>query len=149
MDSPRSICEPLESPVMSPLSTTTDTIRTPFVSTKITTHDAFEMAVAYLSDRSHTFLSWALTDGDRLAFYGAFKQVRMGPCCTPQPSICEVVARAKWNAWKQLGNMSRNDAEILYLQVLKRLKRSWSSDSNEAFKNVNADLEFLNHIKSR
>eukprot|EP01136_Pigoraptor_vietnamica_P042928 Opistho-1_new@17684 len=54
----------------------------------------------------------------KLKFYSAFKQATEGPCDKPKPSFWDVVAKAKWDAWKGLGNMSKEDAMRMYVDNL-------------------------------
>lgn len=58
----------------------------------------------------------------KLRFYSLFKQATDGPNRTPQPSFYQVVARYKWDAWKQLANMSKEEAMQLYINELKKVK---------------------------
>eukprot|EP00525_Craspedostauros_australis_P002785 CAMPEP_0198117540 /NCGR_PEP_ID=MMETSP1442-20131203/18503_1 /TAXON_ID= /ORGANISM="Craspedostauros australis, Strain CCMP3328" /LENGTH=301 /DNA_ID=CAMNT_0043775611 /DNA_START=41 /DNA_END=946 /DNA_ORIENTATION=+ len=50
----------------------------------------------------------------QLQLYGLFKQITVGPCQEPQPSMFNLVATAKHNAWKDLGNMPKQVAAMLY-----------------------------------
>ncbi|KAJ8925526.1 hypothetical protein NQ315_009365 [Exocentrus adspersus] len=52
-----------------------------------------------------------------LRFYGYFKQATLGPCCGSRPAFWDVVARAKYDAWKKLGDMSKEEAMAKYLQT--------------------------------
>ncbi|GMS94029.1 hypothetical protein PENTCL1PPCAC_16204, partial [Pristionchus entomophagus] len=51
----------------------------------------------------------------RLAMYSLYKQVTLGPCNTRQPGFWNPEGRAKWDAWKRLGDMSREEAMELYV----------------------------------
>ena len=57
-----------------------------------------------------------------LKFYGYYKQATIGPCDDPKPSFWEVIKRAKWEAWHKLGNMSSEEAMLLYVEDLKQVK---------------------------
>ena len=46
----------------------------------------------------------------RLLFDALGKQATIGPCNEPRPSMFDPVAKARYNAWKQLGNLSRIEA---------------------------------------
>eukprot|EP01137_Pigoraptor_chileana_P009290 Opistho-2@57314 len=63
------------------------------------------------------------TNEQKLKFYSAFKQATEGPCDKPKPSFWDVVAKAKWEAWKGLGNMSKNDAMQAYVDNLLTVSR--------------------------
>lgn len=50
----------------------------------------------------------------KLKFYALYKQATVGPCNTPQPWKIEFENRAKWDAWNDLGKMSKEDAMVEY-----------------------------------
>ncbi|XP_064594884.1 acyl-CoA-binding domain-containing protein 5-like [Liolophura sinensis] len=56
-----------------------------------------------------------------LLFYGYYKQSTEGPCNLPKPSFWEVVKKAKWDAWSKLGEMSREEAMMSYVEELKKI----------------------------
>jgi acyl-CoA-binding protein len=80
-----------------------------------------------------------LTNEQQLEMYALFKQATTGSCNTKQPSrlqvyavyslpvadkftaICsrdlQIVERAKWDAWKKLGSMSKEEAMKRYVEV--------------------------------
>jgi acyl-CoA-binding protein len=91
-----------------------------------------------------------MTDGERLALYGSFKQASFGPCTTEQPPYHNVRARAKWNSWKQLGEMRREDAETHYVQVLMRLRKLWLLENpTPASRATIQDLDYLDSIRGK
>ncbi|KAJ8928823.1 hypothetical protein NQ314_018555 [Rhamnusium bicolor] len=53
-----------------------------------------------------------------LRFYGYFKQATKGPCTGSRPAFWDVVRRAKYNAWKNLGDMAREVAMAKYVEEL-------------------------------
>lgn len=59
-----------------------------------------------------------LSNESKLKFYALFKQISKGPNKDKQPSRLQVVQRAKWAAWNELGNMSKEDAMKKYVQTL-------------------------------
>lgn len=56
-----------------------------------------------------------------LRFYAYFKQATIGPNNQPKPSFWDVVNRAKWQAWYNLGDMSKEDAMQEYVDELKKI----------------------------
>jgi len=66
-------------------------------------------------------LSAAPSNEDKLALYALFKQATDGVNNTPKPGMFDVVAKFKWQAWKDLGAMSQADAERAYIQKVKDL----------------------------
>jgi acyl-CoA-binding protein len=69
-----------------------------------------------------------------LELYGLYKQATCGPCNTAQPSWFNVTAKRKWEAWKNLGDLSRDDAMDKYVTVLTTLDPDWEDgDESDAF----------------
>ncbi|CAH1731926.1 unnamed protein product [Aphis gossypii] len=56
-----------------------------------------------------------------LRFYAYFKQATIGPNNQPKPSFWDVVNRAKWQAWYNLGDMSKENAMQKYVDELKKI----------------------------
>ncbi|XP_060847667.1 acyl-CoA-binding domain-containing protein 5 isoform X2 [Rhopalosiphum padi] len=56
-----------------------------------------------------------------LRFYAYFKQATIGPNNQPKPSFWDVVNRAKWQAWYNLGDMSKENAMQEYVDELKKI----------------------------
>ncbi|XP_056173255.1 acyl-CoA-binding domain-containing protein 3 [Syzygium oleosum] len=54
----------------------------------------------------------------KMQLYGLHKVATEGPCREPQPMALMVSARAKWNAWQRLGNMSPDVAMERYISLL-------------------------------
>ena len=48
----------------------------------------------------------SISDSDKLLIYALGQQAEYGENKTPKPSIFDTVARAKWNAWAELGKRS-------------------------------------------
>ncbi|XP_018575706.1 acyl-CoA-binding domain-containing protein 5 [Anoplophora glabripennis] len=53
-----------------------------------------------------------------LRFYGYFKQATLGSCTGSRPAFWDVVGRAKYDAWKKLGDMSKEAAMAKYVEEL-------------------------------
>ena len=65
------------------------------------------------------------SNDDKLRFYGLFKHVHDGPCPTDddhsgqrRPSIFQVVARAKYNAWESYRDYTKQEAQKEYITLL-------------------------------
>lgn len=56
-----------------------------------------------------------------LRFYAYYKQGTFGRNKQPKPSFWDVVNRAKWQAWEDLGNMSKERAMQEYVNELKKV----------------------------
>ena len=60
-----------------------------------------------------------------LAFYGLFKQAREGPCNTLKPGFFDFEGKKKWQAWSDVGDISREDAKIKYIALLDEVDPAW------------------------
>lgn len=61
------------------------------------------------------------SDELKLKFYAFYKQATEGPNRTPKPAFYDIVGKYKWNAWNDLGNMSKEDAMMGYVNELKKI----------------------------
>ncbi|KAJ1426595.1 putative acyl-CoA-binding protein [Ochromonadaceae sp. CCMP2298] len=60
----------------------------------------------------------SLSNETKLMIYSLYKQADVGPCNTERPGIFDQVGRTKWDSWKQLGDMSKEDAMRQYIEVV-------------------------------
>uniref|UniRef100_A0A8D8SEE7 Acyl-CoA-binding domain-containing protein 5A n=2 Tax=Cacopsylla melanoneura TaxID=428564 RepID=A0A8D8SEE7_9HEMI len=65
-----------------------------------------------------------------LRFYSYFKQATEGPCKQPKPGFWDVVRKAKWDAWKKLADMSKEDAMKGYVEELRKIVETMSYNDN-------------------
>lgn len=63
-----------------------------------------------------------------MELYGLQKVAMEGPCHEPQPMALKLSARAKWNAWQRLGNMSPEEAMERYIALLSNSFPGWMDD---------------------
>ncbi|XP_072220327.1 acyl-CoA-binding domain-containing protein 5-B-like isoform X1 [Leuresthes tenuis] len=57
------------------------------------------------------------SDDMMLMFYSYYKQATMGPCNIPRPNgFWDPRGKAKWDAWKSLGNMTKEEAMKSYIE---------------------------------
>jgi len=69
-----------------------------------------------------------------LRFYGYFKQATQGPCIGGRPAFWDIVGRAKYDAWKRLGEMPKMDAMTRYVEELHTIVETMSySDKVASF----------------
>ncbi|XP_061569908.1 acyl-CoA-binding domain-containing protein 5A isoform X2 [Cololabis saira] len=54
-----------------------------------------------------------------LKFYSYYKQATIGECDIPRPGFWDAVGKAKWDAWNNLGDMSREEAMAAYVDEMK------------------------------
>lgn len=78
-----------------------------------------------------------LSSDDLLFFYGRYKQSTVGPCNTEKPSFFDFTGKQKWNAWNNIGNMSKECAKDDYIQKLCSIDPGWldKASSNKASSN--------------
>nr|XP_027091178.1 acyl-CoA-binding domain-containing protein 3-like [Coffea arabica] len=62
--------------------------------------------------------------------YALHKLALEGPCHDPQPMALMFSARAKWNAWQQLGNMRPEVAMEEYIKILSDNNPGWMQHSS-------------------
>lgn len=73
-----------------------------------------------------------LDDQVLLSLYGFYKQSIDGPCNSSKPSWFDFKGRSKWEAWKKLNNMPKEEAQYYYIETVKKVDPNF--DFNE--KNV-------------
>lgn len=76
----------------------------------------YQKAVALANSSKNS--SKKLSDQQLLQLYAHFKQAEIGPCNTPQPSFLNFKENAKWKAWKELGSMSKDQAQRKYVELV-------------------------------
>lgn len=79
------------------------------------------------------------SDGLKLKLYAYFKQATHGPNDTTKPKFYQFVEAYKWDAWRQLGDMSREDAMSNYISELKKIMDT--IPKNESVAEVNVQFE--------
>ncbi|XP_039299131.1 acyl-CoA-binding domain-containing protein 4 isoform X2 [Nilaparvata lugens] len=67
-----------------------------------------------------------------LRFYAYYKQATEGPNTSPKPNFWEVVKKMKWDAWSKLGNMSREQAMVSYVEELNKIVETMAYTDNVA-----------------
>lgn len=61
-----------------------------------------------------------------LVLYAYYKQGTEGSCNVPKPSWYDMKGKAKWEAWKNLGNMSQDEAKEFYVKKIEELDPNFS-----------------------
>ena len=67
----------------------------------------------------------SLDDRNKLRLYAHYKQATVGPAQGSRPSVFQQVARAKWDAWAELQNMSKADAQRGYCSLADEFVPGW------------------------
>jgi len=57
-----------------------------------------------------------------LKLYALYKQGSSGPVSGDRPGMTDFVGRAKWDAWSALGELSQDDAQQQYIDLIEDLK---------------------------
>jgi acyl-CoA-binding protein len=87
------------------------------------TDDTFDAATTYVGSlAAHGDVS----EDDLLKFYGLYKQATEGPCQTAKPAFFDLKGRTKWAAWKNVGDISPEEAQSGYIDLLTNLKPDWN-----------------------
>ncbi|EDW78219.1 uncharacterized protein Dwil_GK16311 [Drosophila willistoni] len=86
--------------------------------------DLFAIATAQVMRKSNIYSA-----NDLLEFYAYYKQVTEGRCQHARPPILQMKARSKWNAWHDLGDMTRTDARRAYINKLSKLEPKWLDET--------------------
>ncbi|XP_004859950.1 acyl-CoA-binding domain-containing protein 5 isoform X3 [Heterocephalus glaber] len=56
-----------------------------------------------------------------LKFYSFYKQATEGPCKLSRPGFWDPIGRYKWDAWSSLGDMTKEEAMIAYVEEMKKI----------------------------
>ena len=77
---------------------------------------AFEAAVA-----QSTTLSQRPDNPTLLKIYALYKQATVGDNAASKPSLADIVARAKWDAWEKLKGTAGDAARQQYIDLIESL----------------------------
>lgn len=88
-----------------------------------TTEEVFQSAVSIVRNLPKEG-SIKPSDDLRLKFYAYFKQGTHGPNDTPKPRFYQIVEAYKWDAWRKLGDMSKEEAMTNYIEELRHAMKS-------------------------
>jgi len=70
--------------------------------------------------------SFQATTEQQLQLYSFYKQATVGPCNVEKPGFFDFVGKAKWSAWKDLGNLSADTAKARYVEIISSLVPGWN-----------------------
>lgn len=62
------------------------------------------------------------TNEEMLELYALFKQANVGDVNTARPGMMDFKGKAKWDAWKKVEGMSKEDAMDKYVELVKSLQ---------------------------
>lgn len=87
--------------------------------------DKFHLALRY-AEEGPLKDNLSLSSSDKLLLYALAQQAVHGPCQEPKPSIWAASeAKAKWNAWRELGERSKMEAMFKYVQAMDEFAPAW------------------------
>eukprot|EP00892_Ulva_mutabilis_P007324 jgi/Ulvmu1/4964/UM207_0008.1 len=81
----------------------------------------FELAAAAAKE-----LPEKISNEDKLALYGLFKQGTVGDVNTDRPGMFDQKGRAKWDAWKSHAGKSKELAMTEYIKLVEDLKAKYA-----------------------
>eukprot|EP01119_Soliformovum_irregulare_P022680 TRINITY_DN7812_c0_g1_i1.p1 TRINITY_DN7812_c0_g1~~TRINITY_DN7812_c0_g1_i1.p1 ORF type:complete len:234 (-),score=40.52 TRINITY_DN7812_c0_g1_i1:82-783(-) len=81
----------------------------------------FEEASRFLSKNSNL----SLDNEQKLQFYGLYKQATVGPCNTSRPAFWDMTGKAKWDAWKSVEALTKEDSMRTYIETLTSIFPGW------------------------
>ncbi|XP_021948302.1 acyl-CoA-binding domain-containing protein 1 isoform X2 [Folsomia candida] len=90
---------------------------------------AFNEAASLVESSASNNKGTHLDDKLMLQLYGLYKVATVGECKDQQPSIFNMKARWKWSAWKEFSSLSKHDAMVKYIEVVKE-SFGWEPNSN-------------------
>lgn len=61
---------------------------------------------------------WPLTEDQKLTLYACYKQVNEGDCKGERPGFFNLVARKKYDAWKAVEGLGKEEAMQRYIDVV-------------------------------
>lgn len=88
--------------------------------------EEFARATKYI-ERNHD----QFEQKELLKFYGFYKQATSGKCNVPKPGIFNISGKAKWSAWNELGDMTKESAMRGYIQQLNGSKPEWDQGATD------------------
>ncbi|KNC52701.1 uncharacterized protein AMSG_12182 [Thecamonas trahens ATCC 50062] len=103
----------------SPRSSTSTSTTSPSILTGHVSRNEFDAATAFMSCAAAAEIE--VDSQTQLELYALYKQVHVGDCHAPAPSMLSFTARAKWDAWNSLSGMSATNAMALYVAIVDKL----------------------------
>ena len=85
----------------------------------MTTNQDQEAKFELAAEKARTISN--VPDSTKLNLYGLYKQATVGKNLNPRPSIFAVTARAKHDAWAELGSMEKEQAMEQYIVLVEGL----------------------------
>uniref|UniRef100_A0A1I8EKL4 ACB domain-containing protein n=1 Tax=Wuchereria bancrofti TaxID=6293 RepID=A0A1I8EKL4_WUCBA len=80
------------------------------------------------------------TNDEKLMFYSLYKQATEGKNKNAQPNFLHFLQKAKWEAWKKLGEMSSDEAKKKYINLQTINEMSRTMDVNKWLQQIDPTL---------
>ncbi|XP_061188342.1 acyl-CoA-binding domain-containing protein 6-like [Saccostrea echinata] len=81
----------------------------------------FQLATNFVRSSTSNF------NQDQLLYlYARFKQANEGPCNVSKPGMFDFQGKKKWEAWKSLGNKTKEEAKREYVSKVKTVVPGWN-----------------------
>ncbi|XP_043712322.1 acyl-CoA-binding domain-containing protein 3-like [Telopea speciosissima] len=90
----------------------------------------FATAAAFVGSSDNSDRLSKVGSDVQMQLYAFHKVATEGPCHEPQPMALKVSARAKWNAWQQLGSMNPDAAMEQYISLLSDSVPGWMGENS-------------------
>ncbi|XP_062156748.1 acyl-CoA-binding domain-containing protein 3-like [Alnus glutinosa] len=108
----------------------------------------FGAAVAFVGASYNADRVSSLGSDVKMRLYGLHKIATQGPCHEPQPMPFKLSARAKWNAWQRLGNMTSEVAMEQYITLLSRRIPELMGDNKQVSEELEAFRKLASNLKA-
>lgn len=87
----------------------------------------FQAAAQAIKDSGNEPGMQKITNDEKLALYGLYKQATTGDNTTAQPWAVQLEARAKWDAWTSHKGKSTEAAQSEYIELVKTLLNKYGA----------------------
>lgn len=87
--------------------------------------EMFEKSVCFINTLPKTEV---ISVEDKLNLYKYFKQSTVGACNIGAPSFFKFEERKKYEAWKSIEKLSKEEAQKKYVQLVDALYPGWQKD---------------------
>ncbi|KAG1696108.1 Acyl-CoA-binding domain-containing protein 6 [Nymphon striatum] len=106
--------------------------------------DEDESNLSLMFDGAATFLQTIVTSLDNnnlLYLYGLYKQSTVGPCNIAKPAFYDIKGKQKWESWKTLGEMSKEESMIKYIEKIKEIAPELNFHPEDSNKNTDNQIK--------
>tara|TARA_B100000575_G_C23061870_1_gene611345 strand:+ start:352 stop:711 length:360 start_codon:yes stop_codon:yes gene_type:complete len=100
----------------------------------------FEEAINYINNKD---LNLTISNSEKLNLYKFFKQATIGNINISKPSMLTLNQEPllKYNAWKSVENITKEDAKKQYINLVNKYKEHTNTNTN-----TNSNIDLLNQL---